>query len=385
MTTNGHQKPIHVAHVLHSFRIGGLENGVVNLINNLPHEQYRHSIICVTDYCPEYFKRITANNCQIFSLHKPPGKGMGWLWRCWRLFRKIKPDVIHSRNLSALESQLAQVLTGAKLTAHGEHGWDVNDLAGANHKNQRIKRFFKPFVDQYIALSKEGELYLKDKIGVKQSKVIRICNGVDVDKFDPAQPKPKPEGMPEHICEAEKRLVFGTVGRATKVKNQMYLLDAFIELVTANPGAHLFLVIVGDGPELPALQQRAQNAGVAASVWFPGSRNDVDLLLAQMDVFVLPSLAEGISNVFLEAMAAGLPVIATGVGGNNDLMLPQHTKSHLVPLDNIASLTAAMQQYVDNKEKLALDSEAVRQHCVNNFSIQTMVGKYHHVYQQSVG
>lgn len=385
MASKEQDRRVHVAHVLHSFRIGGLENGVVNLINNLPRDQYRHSIICVTDFCPEYFTRINSDNCQIYSLNKPPGKGLGWLWRCWRLFRKIKPDVIHSRNLSALESQLAQMLTGARHTVHGEHGWDVNDLAGANQKNQRIKRFFKPFVDQYIALSKEGERYLVDKIGIRQSKVTRICNGVDINKFDPAKPNPLPSGMPEQISTAEKKLVFGTVGRATKVKNQMYLLDAFIELANAHPAAPVFLIVVGDGPELASLQQRADSAGVIDKVWFPGSRNDVDLLLAQMDVFVLPSLAEGISNVFLEAMAAGLPVIATNVGGNSDLMLPEHAKSHLIPLDNIASLTAAMQQYVDNYEKLAEDSKAVRQHCVNCFSIQTMVEKYHHVYQQSVG
>ena len=89
------QLPIHVVHVVYSFATGGLENGVVNLINRLPKEQYKHTIVCVTGHDETFFSRITTGNTKIVNLNKPPGKGLGWLVACWQLFRKIKPLTIN--------------------------------------------------------------------------------------------------------------------------------------------------------------------------------------------------------------------------------------------------------------------------------------------------
>jgi len=104
-----------------------------------------------------------------------------------------------------------------------------------------------------------------------------------------------------------------------------------------------------------------------------------------MDVFVLPSLAEGISNTFLEAMATGLPVIATNVGGNPDLIMPEHRSIHLVAVDDPDAMATAMATYVNDADRLENDSCSVRQYCVTNFGIETMVTKYHQVYQSFYG
>ena len=157
-------KPARIVHIVYAFSTGGLENGVVNIINRLPEEYYRHTIVCVTGHDDDFFARITRTNVDIVDLNKPAGNGVAWLYHCWKLLRKLKPDICHSRNLSALEAQFPAFLASVPYRIHGEHGWDVNDLGGSNKKYQLVRRFFKPFIHQYVALSQEAVTYLMEKI-----------------------------------------------------------------------------------------------------------------------------------------------------------------------------------------------------------------------------
>jgi hypothetical protein len=98
----------------------------------------------------------------------------------FRLFRKYRPDVVHTRNLAALETTLPAWLAGVPVRIHGEHGWDVTDPDGTNPTYRLIRRLHRPFVTHYIALSGHLESYLRDAIGVPGGRVTRICNGVDL-------------------------------------------------------------------------------------------------------------------------------------------------------------------------------------------------------------
>ena len=108
MTNLPQHKPL-IAHVLFRLGTGGLENGVVNLINTMPTEKFRHAVICMTDYT-HFRDRITNNDVQVYCLHKKPGQDFAVYVRLWKLLRKIKPDILHTRNLSALEAQLPAFL-----------------------------------------------------------------------------------------------------------------------------------------------------------------------------------------------------------------------------------------------------------------------------------
>jgi len=374
-------KPIHIVHFVHSFATGGLENGVVNIINNLPEAEYKHTIICITNHDEIFFQRITTRNISIIDLNKPQGKGVLWLFHCWQLLRQLKPDVCHTRNLSALEAQLPSFLARVPFRIHGEHGWDVSDLGGINKKYQLLRKIFKPLVHQYIALSAEAEDYLTEIIKVKVKKVQRICNGVDINKFTVNKNR---QLLPKCFVD-QNSVVFGTVGRLAEVKNQTFLVKAFAELWRKSPEARekIRLIIVGDGVLLPKLKEIVNDVGAEGAVWFTGRRDDVKELMNQMDVFILPSLAEGISNTLLEAMASGLPFIATSVGGNADLVLPEHKNSHIVDVNNIEQLITAMNIYLNSPKQLEKDSQLVREHCVENFSIELMVNKYHQLYQKN--
>jgi glycosyltransferase involved in cell wall biosynthesis len=169
-----------------------------------------------------------------------------------------------------------------------------------------------------------------------------------------------------------------------QVKNQTLLVSAFLSLWQQQKQLQdkLRLVIIGDGILLPQLKRMVTLAGAEQAVWFAGRRDDVAQLMRQLDIFVLPSLAEGISNTLLEAMASGLPYIATNVGGNSDLVLPQHAHSHIVNVNEEQKLVKAMSQYLNAPEKLSKNSGLVRKYCVNNFSLEVMVEKYHQLYQK---
>lgn len=366
---------IHIVHYVWGFHTGGMENGVVNLINNLPADSYRHSIICQKGYDPAFFARIQHPAVAIYDIHKKEGIDLGLFWRLAALLWRLKPDVFHTRSLGTMEGHLVAALFGIPLRVHGEHGWDVTDFGGTNVKYQKLRRILKRFVHRFVALSTEAEQYLLEKIAVDASRLQRICNGVDLSRFEGEKPPVESSN--------ETNFVYGTVGRMAVVKNQPLLLEAFIQLLQRFPAQapQLRLLLVGDGVLKSEMEQRALEAGVASQVEFTGNSEQVPLMLKRMDVFVLPSIAEGISNSILEAMASGLPVIASRVGGNPELLLPAHQQTHLFTSQNVDQLTDCLAYYLLHPEKYAADSLEVKKHCQNNFSLATMVGHYHRLYQ----
>lgn len=373
------KNPIHVVHIVYSFKTGGLENGIVNLINCLPESGYRHSIICLTTHDSKFLERIKNKNVNIYDINKPSGNNPLWLISCWKLLRKLKPDICHTRNLSPLEAQLAAAFAGIKFRIHGEHGWDMNDLGGVNVKYQKVRRFFKMFVHHYIVLSSEANEYLQSKIFVNANKIKQICNGVDIDKFTNKSVNLN-ENLPFSI---EGKLVFGTVGRLAQVKNQTDLVQAFLNIIEENPQQreNLRLIVVGDGELMSNIQKMVNEAKASDIIWLAGLRSDISDMMNLMDVFVLPSLAEGISNTLLEAMASGLPYIATDVGGNADLVFPEHKDSHIVPAGSVEKLAQAMKIYVQTPSLVEVERQKIREHCEKNFSIEKMVNEYHALYQ----
>ena len=373
------QTPIHIVHLIWHFSTGGLENGLVNLINHLPETQFRHSIVTLTGHDEQFANRIATNNVRLFCLNKAEGHDWGTFNRLNRLLQQLNPDVLHSRNLATFELQLIGWWRKVPLRLHGEHGWDSSDLAGSNKKNRLIRRIFRPFVHNFICLSSESERYLCDIIKVKPGYVYRICNGVDTAKYANAQ---KAElSLPD--ISATQPMVFGSVGRLATVKNHALLLKAFALLLQQNSlyRQRCVLVLVGDGPCLQDLQQLASALNITDKVLFTGNRQDIPALMQCFDVFVLPSLAEGISNTILEAMAAGTPVIATDVGGNADLLPEQLLRQNLVPSNAAEAMMLAMQRYLEHPEALEHDAAIVKKHCHQNFSLDTMVTKYRKLYE----
>lgn len=371
-----------VVHVVHRFDTGGLENGVVNLINHMPADAYRHAVIALTEIT-DFKKRVHRLDVQFFALKKPLGHVL-WIYpQLYRLFRKIQPAIVHTRNLAALEVAIPAWAARVSVRIHGEHGRDVGDFDGTNKKLQWIRRIYSPFVKHYIALSQDLTQYLTHTVGIGAKRVTQIYNGVDTALFHPATKRQDISGSP--FNKAGLWLV-GTTGRMQTVKDQSNLARAFVKAIQIEPSLRdrLRLVMVGDGPLRHESLTILEAAGLAEHAWLPGERNDIPDIMRGLDCFVLPSLGEGISNTILEAMASGLPVIATAVGGNPELVSDGHT-GYLVPAADPSALAHSIVELAHTSEIARAMGHAGRQRIEAQFSMTAMVDSYQKIYDRLLG
>jgi sugar transferase (PEP-CTERM/EpsH1 system associated) len=371
-----------IVHVIFRLDVGGLENGLANLINRIPASRYRHAVVSLTDFSA-FRERIRRDDVPVYALHKPAGNSPATLLRLWRLFRRLRPDIVHSRNLGALDAAMAAAFSGVPVRIHGEHGRDIDDLDGTNARRRLVRRLYQPFVHRYIALSKDLEAYLQDRIGVPPSRIAQIYNGVDTEQFHPAAQRRDP--LPEAGFAGAEHFVIGSVGRMQDVKDPLMLARAFASLVRTMPGAaqRLRLAMVGDGPLREAVQRTLAEAGVAQYAWLPGERRDIARLMRTFDLFVLPSLAEGISNTILEAMATGLPVAATAVGGNPELIQSGSTGT-LVPRGDVEGMARAMRAYAEDAELCRRHGGEARRTAERRFGMDAMTSAYLSVYDRAL-
>lgn len=371
-----------IAHVMHRFDTGGLENGVVNLINHLPEDRYRHAVVALTDVT-EFRDRVKRRDVEFVALHKPAGQGIWQFPKWYRMLRRMRPDIVHTRNLAALECQIPAWGARIPVRIHGEHGRDVGDLDGSNRTYQRVRRFYRPFVHHYLALSRDLAHYLSANIHVPESRISQVYNGVDTTRFQPASGGPIPiRDCPFHPAQ---HWIVGTVGRMQAVKDQVMLARAFVHALELDPPMkhRLRLVMIGDGPLRAQAQAVLEHAGVAELAWLPGERSDVADIMRGLHAFVLPSLAEGISNTVLEAMASALPVIATDVGGNADLVVQGETGDIIAAADPLA-LARRLLHLAHEPGKARLRGLAGRQRVESQFSMQAMVTNYQRVYDEQL-
>ncbi len=368
-----------VVHVVNRFAVGGLENGVVNLINRMSPERWRHAVISLTDIAETFAARVERKDTLFHALHKPPGHLLRLYPRLYRLLRELRPAVVHTRNLAALEACVPAWAAAIPARIHSEHGWDVHDLGGSR-KYARVRRLYRPFVHRYIALSRDLERYLHSQVGVPGDRIEQIYNGVDTVRFHPAHGGSR---TPISGCPftAPEDWLVGTVGRMEGVKDPLNLARAFVRTLEMAPQArrNLRLVMVGDGSLRPAVQQTLAAAGVAGLAWLPGERSDVADIMRGLDCFVLPSLAEGISNTILEAMASGLPVVATRVGGNAELVEDNLTGRLVVPGDPDGLAFAILQYHLRPSTAKAHGREG-RIAAETRFALARMAASYEAVY-----
>lgn len=266
-------EPPLVAHVVYHFGTGGMENGMVNLINHLPPDRFRHVVITQCGY-GDFRKRITAQPVEFHDLGKRPGHDYSWMPRLYKLFSRLRPDILHTRNLNAMEAQFVGAAWGVRGRVHGEHGRDMYDIDGTNWKYNLMRRAVRRITHQYIAVSKDLENWLRDTIHVPDSRLTQIYNGVDSVKFHPRQGD-RPSVAPHEFFEGAT-CVIGSVGRMAAVKDYPTLVRAFIELCRLAPDSTgLRLIIVGDGPARAECQAMIDAAGLTRQALFPGDRKSV--------------------------------------------------------------------------------------------------------------
>lgn len=366
-------KPL-IAHVLHSLDTGGMERVVVSLINRT-RDRFRHAVVCLTEF-GALRDEIEDPTVTCLALGKRPGKD----WRCharlWRALCDLRPDLVQTCNLGALDATLVARLAGVRHVVHAEHGRDVSDPRGNNPKYRRMRRWLQPCIERFVPVSQDLATWLRDDIGIRASQITCIPNGIDTARYAAFAAARTTRPLLGDFA-PPGTLLIGTVGRLDAVKDQAGLLDAFALLCASGDAqaANLRLAIVGAGPEHARLEQRITAHGLGDRVRLLGNRRDVPALLAEFDVFVLSSVAEGIPLTVLEAMAAGLPVIATAVGGVGEVVVEGETGA-LVPPSDPSALASALRDCVDDATVRQRWGGAGRARVESRFGMATMIEAY---------
>jgi sugar transferase (PEP-CTERM/EpsH1 system associated) len=351
------ETPPLVVHIIYALGTGGLENGLVNIINRASPERYRHAIVCLTK-TGDFASRLTARDVPVISLNKRPGHDLGVYWRLWKVLRQLRPAVIHTRNLAALEMQAVALLFPRTRRVHGEHGRDIYDLDGSNRRYRLLRKALNRFIHRYVAVSEDLRGWLVDSIGISSRRVQQIYNGVDPQHFFPRS-GPRAGLLPNGFM-PDDGVLLGTVGRLAEVKDQRSLLRAMHLLLEERPALRrrLRLALVGDGPLFDDLQQAARDWGIAELLWMPGDREDI-----------------------LEAMASGLPVVATRTGGNPELVREGYN-GFLVPVSDPHALAVTLHGMIDDMPLSRRMGETGREIVLQRFSWERTVENYLSIYDE---
>lgn len=359
-----------VVHIIFRFDYGGLENGVVNVINGLSGDDQRHTVIALTE-ATEFADRL-RDGVAVHSLKKKPGKDFAAYVRLFKLLRSLKPDIVHTRNMGTMDCAFVAWLARVPVRIHGEHGWDIFDPDGTNRKYRLMRRVLQRFIHRFVTVSEDLRRWLIDVVGIPGDKIQHICNGVDTERF-----------KPRNVDNSDgNTVVVGSVTRFSAIKDPLNLVEAFVSVQASNAPANApsRLLMIGDGELHADAVSRLRDAGLLNVSSLPGSRDDVAEQLRLMDVFVLGSLREGISNTVLEAMSSGLPVIASKTGGNPEL-IEDGVNGALVPPGDREALAGAITGYIQDPDRRAGHGAASRDRVVSQFSIATMIDRYRQLYQ----
>jgi len=368
-------KKIHVGYVLHSLAIGGAEKYVVDLANSLDRNMFRVSIFCLKAggaLLNNLFPDVTVH-----VLDKKNGNQFNLPSQLSKLYKKEKVDIVHSNNWGTQgEAAISAKLAGKKII-HTQHGLEKNDQETICRRyfRNKARRFFSGFSDSIVAVSEATRSFICQEWKVRKEKVSLIYNGVSPISQDLSA---RQEIRRELAIDNESILI-GSVGRLMPVKNYQCLIRAFAEL--AHKGLNVRLALVGDGGQRDDLERMTKQMGVNEKTFFLGFRSDVHRFLQAFDIFVLSSFSEGVSLALLEAMSAALPVVATEVGGNQEVVQQSET-GFLVPSDHYKALAAALETLIKGNNLITIMGRNGKERVNQLFSFNKMITAHTALYER---
>lgn len=366
---------IKVLHVVLSLEVGGLENGVVNLINNHETKMFQVDVLCLRKL-GDLAKRITNDQCKIHFDGTSANSITAAILKVRRCCIKGNYDIVHTHSWGTLlTGYLGKIASKTPVLVHGEHGtlW----LDSWTHRF--VQKLIFRRVDLMLTVSNRLKQDICRLFQLEEDLILPILNGVDAQHFLPKL---------EYKIEARKKLdlnenhfIIGTVGRLEPVKNYRELIEGFSLFAKNHKKA--ILIFIGDGELKSELEHQAKTLDVASQVRFLGLRDDVPSALSVLDVFALTSVKEGLSNSILEAMSCGLPVIASDVGGNSELVRPEET-GYLYPLNDINQFSQLLLQLYNSENLRKQFSRQARTDVLQKYSLIAMVRQYEAQYKQLV-
>lgn len=365
-----------IVHVVENLDRGGLERTVVDLIASQRDAGHECRVICLFKL-GLLARELLASGVRVDACGKRPGLDLRALRRARALIRQSPDAVIHTHNAMAhYYAVLASLGLPVKCRINTRHGMGGRTRSG---RQEWLYRQSLRGTDYAVAVCEAArQRFAADGMRPRRA-LLSVPNGIRLERFRPADDVARQSLVAELELPTGSRII-GTVGRLQPVKDHALLLRAFAKVRVQVPEAAL--VIVGDGPLRAALEAQAEQAGLSDAVRFMGDRHDVPRLLTGMEVFALTSTSEGYSVALLEACASSLPIVATDVGGNREIV--RHgINGRLVPSGDTAAIATALIALLRGGEQAAAMGRAGYAWAQAEASFRTMAERYHGLYDVS--
>lgn len=375
--------PLQVMQLVLSLVIGGTEKLVYDMVRYADRRYVSPSVCCLNEL-GEFGENLLESGYPIYALHRRPGIDWSLVRRISKILQQKKIDVIHAHHytpyfygiMAIWYCRMVRAAHVPKMvfTEHGIH---------YPYRKKRKRLLVNPLLcrlaDELVTIAQHTKSNLAKYENYPKKKMGIIYNGIDLSAFS----------EPIHVIAKKASLeiapesqIVGMVARLDPVKNHGMLLRAFQKVASRFPDSRL--LIVGDGPMRSDLESLAKTLEISKQVHFLGSRQDIPELLKIMDIFVLSSFSEGMSITLLEAMAAGVPVVATDVGGNREVVA-EGKNGFLVPNDDMEVLSQRLALLLRDQQVRSAMGKAGRQRAEAHFSLEHTVTRYTRLYYKVCG
>lgn len=358
-----------VLHLCESSDTGGAESILISIVENLDKNRFTSMVCLLSD---GWLKtQLDARHIETVVIPQPHSLDLLWLFRLHRLLKERQIDLIHSHEFATnVYASFLSLVVGVPViaTTHGKNYY-------SDKWRRRVAYQFVARKSTMVAVSADLKRFLSEQVGISPENIRIIHNGINLHRY-------VVRGVSCHIRDelgiGTEQPVIGTVGNLFAVKGQIYLLKAC--KIVAGVFPNFVLLVAGAGEQLGFLEKEATTLGIAENVRFLGFRDDVPSILETVDVFVLPSLSEGLPLAMLEALALQKPVVATNVGGIPEV-IEEGAIGYLVPPKNSEALADKILHLLRHPEVATNMGKAGRRRIEESFSVEKMINEYQALYE----
>ena len=384
-------RKIKVAHIIARMITGGADENTLFTVQGLNKDRYEVDLLMGEEFDKSIFDKVKNNNFDIIQI-----KGLKWklnflhdpivLIKLIKLMRKNHYDIVHTHTTKAgILGRIAGRIAGVPVIVHGLHGstFEAFDSRLLNWLLFLFERLTGRFTDAYISVSGVlSEKYVEKRIGKKEN-YHTVYSGMQLETFYGVRGKIDCGKKQRELGISVEDFIIGNVARLETRKGHKFLIDAFKNVVEKQKNSHVKLLIIGEGNKRKILESYVKELNLEIKVIFTGYREDVEELMAMMDIFVLTSLREGLPRVLVQAAAVGIPSVAFNVDGVPEIIRDDYN-GFLVRVGDVEQLAKRIIQYIDHKELLVLHGKNGRELIKGKWSIEDMVEKIDKIYQNLV-
>jgi glycosyltransferase involved in cell wall biosynthesis len=373
--------PLRVVQIVLSLSIGGTEKIVYDLVRFMNGPNVCPHVLCL-DEVGEFGEMLNKQHgIPVERLDRSPGLDRKLVSRLAKRITEISPHIVHAHHYSPFFYGLFATLAARRRIRRNpprilmtEHG--IEYPFRKKWKRCVVNPILLRMADAITTIAFDTRKNLTRYENYPSSKIQVLYNGIDLEAFFTSA---SPEAARRSLGISPDTPTIGVVARLDPVKNHSMLFLAFHKVRERFPSAILF--VIGDGPDRKRLESVARELGEIQAIRFLGARRDVAHIIRALDVFALPSFSEGMSVTLLEAMAAEIPVVATRVGGNEEVVVDGET-GFLVPNDNAMDMAERLMELLGEEDLRREMGLAGRNRAVSVFSIQQMVTQYLTLYER---